>query len=115
MASIRAYYLPANSASAIDTSHQASVEQLNTLGWRISSVGGGPDEIEESGRKLAQELRFPVTQEGCVVPFNCDLEKNAATMTPEVIIVDLPQKQTSVCSLPILDVCLSEESSRSTE
>ncbi|KAF9065754.1 hypothetical protein BDP27DRAFT_1424501 [Rhodocollybia butyracea] len=85
MAPTQAYYLPADSASAIDTSHQVSVEHLNALGWRISSVRGGPDEIKQAGLKLAKELGFPVTQDGCVVPFNADLEKNAATMTPEML------------------------------
>jgi hypothetical protein len=85
MSPIRAYYLPADSTSAIDTSHPASVEKLDALGWRITSVEGGPDKIEQAGRKLAQELGLPVTQEGCAVPFNCDdLQKNAATMSPEV-------------------------------
>ncbi|KAF9062326.1 hypothetical protein BDP27DRAFT_1368914 [Rhodocollybia butyracea] len=82
MSSIRAYYLPAE--SAIDTSHPFSVEQFNALGWKILSVGGGPNEIEQAGRKLAQELGFPITQEGCSVPFHFELEKNAATLAPEM-------------------------------
>ncbi|KAF9050902.1 hypothetical protein BDP27DRAFT_1373573 [Rhodocollybia butyracea] len=83
--SVRAYYLPANPASAIDASHPVSIEQLDALGWKILSVSGGPNEIEQAGRKLAQKLGYPITQEGCVVPFNFDLAQNAATMTPEVI------------------------------
>ncbi|KAF9063091.1 hypothetical protein BDP27DRAFT_1368291 [Rhodocollybia butyracea] len=82
MTAVTAYYLPADSASAIDTSHRVSVEQLNRLGWRISSVGGGTDEIEQAGRKLAQKLGLPVTKEGCVVPFN--LEKDVSRMAPEM-------------------------------
>ncbi|KAF9027361.1 hypothetical protein BDP27DRAFT_1376001 [Rhodocollybia butyracea] len=36
--SVRAYYLPANPASAIDASHPVSIEQLDALGWKILSV-----------------------------------------------------------------------------
>ncbi|KAF9065758.1 hypothetical protein BDP27DRAFT_1424505 [Rhodocollybia butyracea] len=64
MAAIRAYYLPADPASVIDASHPVSVAKLNALGWKITSVAGGPDEIEQAGRKFAQELGFPITQEG---------------------------------------------------
>ncbi|KAF9065763.1 hypothetical protein BDP27DRAFT_1424509 [Rhodocollybia butyracea] len=81
---VRAYYLPANPASAIDASRPVSVEQLNALGWKISFVGGGYNEIEQAGRKLAQNLGYPVTQEGCIVPFSFDLAKNAAAMTPQM-------------------------------
>ncbi|KAF9037907.1 hypothetical protein BDP27DRAFT_1347939 [Rhodocollybia butyracea] len=59
------------------------VEHLNALGWKISSVGGGHDEIVQAGRKLAQELGFPVTQEGCMVSLKFNLDKNAK-MTPEM-------------------------------
>ncbi|KAF9065778.1 hypothetical protein BDP27DRAFT_1366164 [Rhodocollybia butyracea] len=84
MASIRAYYLPADPASEIDTSHPVSVEELNALGWKMFSVGGSHDEIEQAGQKLAQKLGYPVTQEGCIIPFNLELEKNAAAMAPEM-------------------------------
>ncbi|KAF9065782.1 hypothetical protein BDP27DRAFT_1366167 [Rhodocollybia butyracea] len=78
MAPIRAYYLPTDSASDIDASHPVSVQQINALGWKISSVAGGRDEIEQAGQKIAQELGFPITQDGCIVPFNFDVEKNTA-------------------------------------
>ncbi|KAF9065777.1 hypothetical protein BDP27DRAFT_1424522 [Rhodocollybia butyracea] len=84
MASIRAYYLPAETASDIDASQPVSVEQLDTLGWKISSVGESLDEIEQASRKIAQELGFPITEEGCIVPFSFDLGRNAATMDPEM-------------------------------
>ncbi|KAF9065486.1 hypothetical protein BDP27DRAFT_1366383 [Rhodocollybia butyracea] len=85
MAPIRAYYLPTDATSDIDESRPVNIEKLSTLGWKISSVAGGHDEIEQAGLKWAQELGFPVTQEGCIVPFNFDVEKNVATMAPEVI------------------------------
>ncbi|KAF9062323.1 hypothetical protein BDP27DRAFT_1451797 [Rhodocollybia butyracea] len=81
---VRAYYLPAESTSTIDASHPVSVRQLNDLGWNMSPAGGGPNEIEQAGRKFAQELRFPITQEGCSVPFHFELERNAATLAPEM-------------------------------
>ncbi|KAF9065485.1 hypothetical protein BDP27DRAFT_1424797 [Rhodocollybia butyracea] len=98
MAPIRAYYLPADSTPDIDASHPVSVEHLNALGWKLSSVGGSHDEIEQAGRKVAQELGFPVTQEGCIIPFNFNPEKNAATMDPEVIIADSPREYTLLTS-----------------
>ncbi|KAF9063857.1 hypothetical protein BDP27DRAFT_1367716 [Rhodocollybia butyracea] len=55
MAPIRAYYLPADSASTTDTS------------------------------RPAQELGYPVTQEGCAVGVDLEVEKNAATLTPEMV------------------------------
>ncbi|KAF9065757.1 hypothetical protein BDP27DRAFT_1366149 [Rhodocollybia butyracea] len=104
MSPIHAYYLPADSTSAIDASHPVSVEQLSTLGWKLSSVGGGPDEIELAGRKVAQELGFPVTQEGCIVPFNFDLEINAATLAPEMAAILM-----KVAELENSDICLTNE------
>ncbi|KAF9065783.1 hypothetical protein BDP27DRAFT_1366168 [Rhodocollybia butyracea] len=72
MAPIRAYFLPADSASAIAA---VSIEQLDALGWKILSVAGGHDEIEQAGQKFAQELGFPITQEGCIIRFDLDIEK----------------------------------------
>ncbi|KAF9065776.1 hypothetical protein BDP27DRAFT_1549113 [Rhodocollybia butyracea] len=104
MASIRAYYLPAESASDIDASHPVSVEQLSTIGWRISSVVGRSDEIEQAGQKIAQELGFPITQEGCIIPFNFALEINAATMAPEMaaLLMKAAEVENS-------DICLANE------
>ncbi|KAF9037911.1 hypothetical protein BDP27DRAFT_1435527 [Rhodocollybia butyracea] len=85
MDSVRAYYLPADSTSDIDASHPVSVQQLNALGWKLSHVGDSHDEIEQGGRKLAQELGFPVTQKGCIIPFSFNPEKNAAMMDPEMV------------------------------
>ncbi|KAF9062321.1 hypothetical protein BDP27DRAFT_1368909 [Rhodocollybia butyracea] len=102
MAPIRAYHLPADSASAIDTSHQVNFEKLNALGWTITSVGGGHDEIEQAGRKLAEELGFPVTQEGCIVPFHYDLPKNGPTVAPEMVAL-----LTKLVEVDNSDICLS--------
>ncbi|KAF9037909.1 hypothetical protein BDP27DRAFT_1435525 [Rhodocollybia butyracea] len=83
---VRAYYLPTDSTSAIDASGPpVSVEQLDALGWKISNVGDSPDEVEQAGRKLAQELGFPVTQKGCSLPFSFNPEQNAAMMDPEMV------------------------------
>ncbi|KAF9065764.1 hypothetical protein BDP27DRAFT_1424510 [Rhodocollybia butyracea] len=87
MSRVRAYYLPTDSTSAIDASHPASVETLDALGWKITPVDGSRDEIEEAGRKLAHEIGYPVTQEGCMVQFNLEPEKNAATITPEMFVL----------------------------
>ncbi|KAF9065759.1 hypothetical protein BDP27DRAFT_1424506 [Rhodocollybia butyracea] len=99
MAPIRAYYLPADSVPAIDASHPVSIEQINALGWKILSVGGGQDEIEQAGQKIAQELGFPITQEGCIVPFNFDAEKNAAPKMALLV--------TKVAEVESSDICLA--------
>ncbi|KAF9065795.1 hypothetical protein BDP27DRAFT_1404698 [Rhodocollybia butyracea] len=85
MASLRAYHLPADSTSATDESQSVSVERLNAVGWKITSVPGGKDEIEQAAHKLAEELGFPVSKEGCKVPFHLDLEKHGATLEPEMV------------------------------
>lgn len=81
MSHIHAYYLPASS-----TSRPVGVEHLDALGWKIRFVDGNtPDEIEEAARKHAQEVGYPVTEEGCIVRFN---PKREEEMNPNVIIVN---------------------------
>ncbi|KAF9063855.1 hypothetical protein BDP27DRAFT_1367714 [Rhodocollybia butyracea] len=93
MPPIHAYYLPADPASAIDASHPVGVEQLDALGWKISSVGGSPDEIDQAGRKLAREIGYPITQEGGIVQFSLDVETNAGELAPDVIIDSSPEQK----------------------
>ncbi|KAF9065797.1 hypothetical protein BDP27DRAFT_1450075 [Rhodocollybia butyracea] len=93
MAPLRAYRLPADSTSAIDESQSVSVEQLGAVGWKITPVAGGQDEVEQACEKMAQESGYPITQEGCKVPFHLDVEKHAATLDPGVITVESPQKR----------------------
>ncbi|KAF9063858.1 hypothetical protein BDP27DRAFT_1367717 [Rhodocollybia butyracea] len=50
MAPIRAYYLPADSASATDTSRPVSVEKLDALGWKTTFIGSSGDELEKAAR-----------------------------------------------------------------
>lgn len=81
MSPIHAYYLPASS-----TSRPVDVDRLDALGWKISIVDGKtPDEIEESARKQAVQVGYPVTKDGCTVRFNVDSKDE---MNPQVIIVD---------------------------
>lgn len=76
MSPIHAYYLPASSTS----------RPVDALGWKISIVDGKtPDEIEESARKQAVQVGYPVTKDGCTVRFNVDSKDE---MNPQVIIVD---------------------------
>ncbi|KAF9062325.1 hypothetical protein BDP27DRAFT_1406274 [Rhodocollybia butyracea] len=107
MAPIRAYYLPADSTSAIDASHPVSAEHLNVLGWKLLSIGASRDEIEQASQKLAQELGFPVTQEGCIVPFHYDLPKNAPTVAPEVVI--MVALLTKLVEVDDSNICLANE------
>ncbi|KAF9065756.1 hypothetical protein BDP27DRAFT_1549098 [Rhodocollybia butyracea] len=104
MASIRAYYLPTNSTSPIDASHPVSVKHLNALGWKLLSVGDNYNEIEQASRKLAQELGFPVTQEGCMVPFHYDLAKNSPTVDPEMVAL-----LTKLVEVDDSNICLANE------
>ncbi|KAF9065794.1 hypothetical protein BDP27DRAFT_1331584 [Rhodocollybia butyracea] len=103
-APLRAYHLPADSNSAIDESQSVSVERLEAVGWKISSVPGGQDETEQAAQKLAEELGFPVAQEGCKVPFHLDLEKHAAKLAPEMVglVSQAAEAQNS-------DICLANE------
>ncbi|KAF9063856.1 hypothetical protein BDP27DRAFT_1476208 [Rhodocollybia butyracea] len=84
MSFIHAYYLPTDSASATDELRPVGVERLNALGWKTTFIGGSGDELEKAAQDQAQELGYPVTQEGCTVGLNLELEKNAAMLTPEM-------------------------------
>jgi hypothetical protein len=83
MSPVHAYYLPTDSASATDEPHPVGVEQLDVLGWKITFIGSSGDELENAAQNRAQELGYPVTQEGCIVKLDLAPE-NAPTLTPEV-------------------------------
>ncbi|KAF9063675.1 hypothetical protein BDP27DRAFT_1367850 [Rhodocollybia butyracea] len=101
MSSVRAYYLPSTD-SASSESHPVSVQQLHTLGWKISFVQAkSTSEIEQVGRKLAQELEFPVTEKGCVVPYSFEPEKNAV---PEMFTM-----MTKAVEAENGDICMSDD------
>ncbi|KAF9058671.1 hypothetical protein BDP27DRAFT_1372332 [Rhodocollybia butyracea] len=61
------------------------VEHLDALGWKIMFMGGSGDELEKAAQNQAQELGYPVTNEACAVGVNLELQKDATSMTPEMI------------------------------
>ncbi|KAF9058672.1 hypothetical protein BDP27DRAFT_1432435 [Rhodocollybia butyracea] len=106
MAPIRAYYLPADSASATDTSRPVSVEKLDALGWKTTFIGSSGDELEKAARNQVQELGYPVTHEGCAVGVDLEsFEKNAATLTPEMVAL-----LTKILHSESSDICTTKDS-----
>ncbi|KAE9396759.1 hypothetical protein BT96DRAFT_96382 [Gymnopus androsaceus JB14] len=73
--SFRAYRLPST-----DSTRSVSLEELTSLGWKIMPSQLSPQDLEQSARNLAQELGYPLTQEGSVVPFSL---KDVATNSPQ--------------------------------
>ncbi|KAE9396790.1 hypothetical protein BT96DRAFT_97115 [Gymnopus androsaceus JB14] len=69
--SIRAYRLPSTDS--------VSLEEFTSLGWKILQLS--PQDLEQTARKLAQELGYPLTQEGSVVPYSF---KDAASNSPQM-------------------------------
>ncbi|KAE9396789.1 hypothetical protein BT96DRAFT_97112 [Gymnopus androsaceus JB14] len=79
--SFRAYRLPSNSST--DSARSVSLEEFTALGWKILPSQLSPQDLEQTARKLAQELGYPLT-EGSVVPFSFkDLATNSQQMARE--------------------------------
>jgi len=77
--SFRAYRLPST-----DSTHSVSLEELTSLGWKISPSQLSPHDLEQTARKLAQELGYPVSQEGSVVPYSLkDMKTNSQQKAQE--------------------------------
>ncbi|KAF9016436.1 hypothetical protein BDP27DRAFT_1356155 [Rhodocollybia butyracea] len=86
MAPIHAHYVSADSVSATigDTSRPVSAEQIDALGWKTMFLDGSGDGLVKAAQSQAQELGYPVTQEGCAVGFNLEPDKNATKFTTEL-------------------------------
>jgi hypothetical protein len=90
MAHVHAYHLPDDTFNAaVDQSdlQHVSVDKLHSVGWKITFVRGGHDQIVQKCEKMAKESGYPVSEEGCKVPFKLDLDKHADALHPEVSIV----------------------------
>ncbi|KAE9396756.1 hypothetical protein BT96DRAFT_1021174 [Gymnopus androsaceus JB14] len=74
--SIHAYRLPST-----DSTRSVSLEELTALGWKILPSQLSPQDLEQTARKLAQELGYPLTQEGSVAPYSL---KDTATNSQQM-------------------------------
>ncbi|KAF9059267.1 hypothetical protein BDP27DRAFT_1341756 [Rhodocollybia butyracea] len=89
MAPIHAHYVSADSVSATigNTSRPVRVKEIDALGWKPMFLDGSGDGLVKAAQSQAQELGYPVTQEGCAVGFNLEPDKNATKFTTEDTLV----------------------------